>query len=75
MRDAKQRKRIERAAAMTECGRVVTTGCMGDHDIRLLAWPDDGLAVALIVDGAHKRARTLRGVWRIIAAMVARRMV
>lgn len=64
---------MERSEAMVECGRIVTSGCMGEHDIRLLAWPDDGLMVAVVVDGAHKRPRSLRGVWRAVAGMVGGR--
>lgn len=70
MRAAKARKRLERAESMTECGRIVTTGCMGTHDIRLLAWQDDGMTVAVVVDGVHKRPRTLRGVWRCLAKLI-----
>lgn len=70
MRAAKERKRLERAESMTECGRILTTGCLGEHDIRLLAYPDDGLLVAVVVDGVHKRPRSVRGVWRCVAKMI-----
>lgn len=61
---------MERAEAMVESGRIVTSGCLGEHDIRLLAWPDDCQMVAVVVDGVHKRPRTLRGVWRAVARMM-----
>ena len=70
MRAAKARKRIERAESMVDCGGLVTDGCLGNHTIRLLAWPDDGQRVAIVVDGQHRQARTLRGVWRSIATMI-----
>ncbi len=38
--------------------------------IRLLAYPESGRWVAVVVDGVHKRPRTLRGVWRCLGRMV-----
>jgi hypothetical protein len=73
MRAAKDRKRITEAPALVECGGLLTWGALGNHDIRLLAYPD-GRQVAVVVDGAHKRPRTLRGVWRVIGEMVWRGM-
>ena len=51
------------------CG-FVTDGCLGTHTVRLLAYPGDTLAVAVTVDGKHRRARSLRGVVRCMAGMV-----
>lgn len=68
---AKERKRLAEADGLVEAGGCVTWGCMVHHDIRLLAYPD-GRHVAVVVDGVHKRPRTLRGVWRCLARMIGR---
>lgn len=70
MRAAKERKRVERAEAMRDVGGLVTDGCLGTHTIRLLAWPGDDRRVAVVVDGQHRQARTMRGVWRCLCRMI-----
>ena len=67
---ARQRKRAADEAAMVDCGGLTTDGCLGRHSVRLLAWPGDVRRVAVVVDGQHRRPRTMRGVQRCIAAMV-----
>lgn len=56
--------------ALRDVGGCVTDGCLGDHTIRLLAWPDEDRHYAVTVDGEHRQARTLRGVVRVLAEMV-----
>ena len=71
--DAKASKRISESESLIECGGCLTWGSLGHHDIRLLAYPDGG-SVAVVVDGQHKRPRTLRGVWKCLAKMMAKGM-
>jgi len=73
MRRAKERLRTERAESLRDVGGLVTDGCLGAHTIRLLAWPTDDRRLAVIVDGRHKQARTLRGVMRCVAEMINRK--
>ena len=70
MREAKERNRLAEAATLRDCGGIVTDGCIGSHNIRLLAYPDTPRAVAVVLDGQHRRPRTLRGVLRCIAKMI-----
>jgi hypothetical protein len=70
---ARERMRMERTEAMRDVGGLVTDGCLGAHSVRLLAWPD-GKHVAVTVDGRHRQARTLRGVARIMAQIVCRKL-
>jgi hypothetical protein len=67
---ARQAKRLAESESLIESGGLLTWGCLGHHDIRLLAYPD-GRHVAVVVDGVQKRPRTLRGVWRVLAGMVS----
>lgn len=71
---AKARKRMEQAESMEAVGGIITWGCLGTHSIRLLAYPGDEFAMAVVVDGEHRRPRTYRGVLRCMAKMVDRRM-
>ena len=71
---ARDRIRLERSETMRDVGGLSTDGCLGVHTVRLLAWPD-GSHVAVTVDGRHRQARTLRGVVRIMAEMVYRKVV
>lgn len=41
MRAAKDRKRMERTAALTDVGGIATDGLFGAHSIRILAYADD----------------------------------
>ena len=56
--------------AMRDVGGLTTHGCLGVHNIRLLAYPDDSRAVAVVVDGRHRRPRSLRGLVRCLAKMI-----
>jgi hypothetical protein len=71
---ARARKRQERVAEMSDVGGLVTDGCLGEHRIRLLAWPGEERRLAVVVDGRHRQARTLRGVVRCVAEMVVGRL-
>ena len=70
MRRAKERKRVERGLALRDVGGLVTDGCLGVHVVRLLAYPEAEKHLAVRVDGKEKRARTLRGIVRVIAEMI-----
>ena len=72
MRKAKERKRMAAAESMRDVGGFTTDGCLGTHRVRLLAYPGDVAALAITVDGQHRRPRTLRGVVRCVAALVFR---
>ena len=74
MRAAKERILLETAASMRDVGGFSTDGCLGTHTVRLLAYPDDSRHLAVVVDGKHRQARTLRGVVRCMTEMVARRL-
>ena len=63
---------MEAANALVDVGVFVTDGCLGQHSVRLLAWPNDSQPLAVVVDGVHKRPRTLRGVVRCLALMIER---
>ena len=65
---------MAQAESMVDCGGIQTDGIMGNHTIRLLAYPEDTMAMAVVVDGQHRRPRTYRGVLRCLARMVSRRM-
>lgn len=69
---ARERNRLARAESMRDVGGLVTDGCLGAHTIRLMAWPGDERRLAVVVDGQHRQARTLRGVIRCVAQMVTR---
>ena len=61
------------ATPLRDVGGLITDGCMGAHSVRLLAWPDEARHLAVVVDGEHRQARTLRGVARIVAEMIFKR--
>jgi hypothetical protein len=71
MRAAKERKRLAESEGLRDVGGFVTDGNLGQHTVRLLAWPGDERAMAIRVDGRERRPRTCRGVWRCMAVMIA----
>ena len=73
MRAAKDRIRMERTAAMRDVGGIVTDGCLGAHVVRLMAFDADEKHLAVVVDGRHRKARTLRGLVRCMARMIVAR--
>lgn len=73
MRAAKERNRLARSDSMRDVGGIATDGVLGAHSIRLLAYPGDENRLAVVADGKHREARTLRGVTRCIAEMVWRK--
>jgi hypothetical protein len=72
--EARERKRMAEADGMCEVGQITTSGCLGSHVITLLTWPGESRAVAVVVDGRHRRPRTARGVWRCVADMISTAM-
>jgi hypothetical protein len=74
MRAAKERKRMERVSAMIDVGGIRTDGILGKHSIRILSYGDEGRHYAITVDGEHRRARTERGIIRLLARMVYRKV-
>lgn len=68
---ARERKRLAESVALVECGGLLTWRSLGNHDVRLLAYPGDVQRVAVTFDGRHRRPRTLRGVWQCVAKMIA----
>jgi hypothetical protein len=72
MRAAKERKRLEQAVELAPSGWIRTGGCLGKHFVELQAYPD-GKHLAVIVDGKHRQARTIRGIGKCISAMIARK--
>jgi len=74
MRAAKERKRLAEAEALRDVGGLVTDGVLGVHTVRLLAYPGEARAVAITVDGTHRRPRSLAGVKRVLADMLFGRM-
>lgn len=75
MRAAKERKRMERAAAMQDVGGIATDGIFGRHAIRVLSYGDGGTHYAITVDGEHRTARTERGIIRLLSKMVCGKVV
>jgi hypothetical protein len=73
MRAAKERKRQEESQALQPSGWIRTGGCLGEHFVELMAYPD-GKHVAVIVDGQHRQPRTMRGIARCIARMIERKV-
>lgn len=70
---ARERKKQAEAAGWHDVGGFVTDGCLGEHRVRLLCSDDYSERVlAVTVDGEHRRPRTLRGVEKCMARMVAR---
>ena len=74
MREAKERKRIQMSESLRDVGGIITDGCLGVHHIRLMVYPDDARAVAVVVDGMHRRPRSMRGLVRCLAMMIFARM-
>ena len=70
MRSAKERIRIELSEQMRDVGGFITDGCLGNHNVRLMSYPD-GERIAVTIDGKHRQARTYRGILRCIATMVS----
>ena len=74
MRAAKDRKRIERTAAMLDVGGITTDGIFGAHKIRMLSYNDGEPRYAITVDGEHRMARTERGIIRLLSEMIYRKV-
>jgi len=70
MRSAKERKRIAEACHWHDVGGFLTYGILGVHNVLLLAKDDEAKWLAIVVDGEHKRPRTLRGIKNCIAEML-----
>lgn len=54
-----------------DVGGLTTDGVLGKHTVRLMAcdeWSAERLAV--VVDGQHRQARTVRGVARVMGEMI-----
>lgn len=67
----RERNRMAIPHEWRDVGGFATDGVFGAHTVRLMAcdqWSDDRLAV--VVDGTHRQARTMRGVLRVLAGMV-----
>ena len=71
MRAAKEQKRFLESVGLSPSGWIHTGGCLGDHIIELLAYPD-GQHVAIVVDGQQRRPRTMRGVFKCVAKMAGK---
>ena len=74
MRAAKARKRMEQGSTMLDVGGFTTDGILGRHSIRVLSYGDGENRYAITVDGEHRQARTERGIIRLLARMVYRRV-
>ena len=74
MRAAKDRIRMDRTAGMTDVGGIATDGLFGAHSIRFLSYGDGEPHYAITVDGEHRLARTERGILRLLARMVYRKL-
>ena len=72
--EARRRKRMEFGASMRDVGGITTDGIFGTHKIRLLSYGDGEPHYAITVDGEHRMARTERGVIRILARMIYRKV-
>lgn len=72
--EARRRKRMELGASMRDVGGIATDGIFGTHKIRLLSYGDGEPHYAITVDGEHRMARTERGVIRILARMIYRKV-
>lgn len=59
---------------MRDVGGIATDGIFGTHKIRLLSYGDGEPHYAITVDGEHRMARTERGVIRILARMIYRKV-
>lgn len=74
MRAAKERKRMAFCATMRDVGGITTDGLFGAHSIRLLSYNDGEPHYAITVDGEHRTARTERGIIRLLAKMIYRKV-
>ena len=74
MRLAKARKRMEFGSTMNDVGGITTDGLFGAHKIRFLSYGDGEPHYAITVDCEHRQARTERGILRLLAGMVYRRI-
>ena len=72
--EARRRKRMELTLAMRDVGGITTDGILGAHSIRFLAYGVGEPHYAVTVDGKHRQARTDRGIFRLLAKMVFRRI-
>jgi hypothetical protein len=72
--EARHRKRMEFGATLHDVGGITTDGLFGAHSIRLLSYGDEDPHYAITVDGEHRTARTERGILRLIAEMVYRKI-
>jgi hypothetical protein len=61
-------------ATMLDVGGITTDGIFGAHSIRLLSYNDGEPHYAITVDGEHRTSRTERGILRLIAKMVYRKI-
>lgn len=73
MRAGKERKRLEVGEPWRDAGGFRTDGCLGCHEVRLMA-RDGECVLAVVVDGRHRRARSLNGVKRVLADVLWKRM-
>ena len=73
MMDGKAAKRLRQMSTAVECGRIVTTGCFGDHTIRAIDF-DHETHVRIEVDGNARSPRTLRGCCKVLAAMLEKQV-
>ena len=74
MRAAKERKRMAFGSTMIDCGGITTDGILGKHSIRILSYGEGVRHYAITVDGEHLQARTERGILRILAKMIYRKV-
>jgi len=65
---------MEFGSTMHDVGGITTDGLFGAHKIRLLSYGDGEPHYAITVDGEHRTARTERGIIRLLARMVYRRV-
>ena len=65
---------MEFGSTMHDVGGITTDGLFGAHKIRFLSYGDGEPHYAITVDGEHRTARTERGILRLLAGMVYRRI-
>ena len=66
---------MEFGSTMRDVGGITTDGLFGSHKIRLLSYGDGEPHYAITVDGEHRTARTERGILRLLARMIYRRVM
>ena len=74
MRAAKERKRMEFGSTLHDVGGITTDGLFGTHTIRILSYGDAEPHYAITVDGEHRLARSERGILRLLARMVLKKV-